>query len=548
MNILMIHGVNFNEDANPSLYSFWTTAITNGLRSANYGGPVNTSGALYNDIFDQHSDNILLYGDAAAELLASAAWNVVTVPAQPGPAPQAAAAPSQPGGDFLDEMRWTAGMVAQWVVEDALRADCRDRLVQVIQQFQPEVICAHSLGTLLSYDLFVNDPRGKTIFPNGTLITFGTVIGNPFVKDKMWGGQVGMINVKQWYNLYNPNDPVFVAPVDVAAVNFQQFTTVFGGTQFDLSAHEATQGSGHPGYLDNPTTNAYLWPALAGGNMAKLIARNLQIAKRMPKSVSAASCSRLALQKRKGKHTYRYHPPRPDHPLLKSAPKALKLALAALPPAMDMRNLCLPIRDQGQEGACSGFSTAAFRETSHALATGSLLSGYLAPAYLYALTRMYDGTFPQDSGASIADEFYVLQNLGVCAETLLPYAADPTEQPTAAEVVSALPFRLPQPVQVDRDAVSLKSVLASKQTITIGFTVYASFESTGANGVVPMPNTATEQILGGHGVLVCGYDDTNNWWVVRNQWGQTWGANGYCYMPYGYEQFWTEAWTGAPTA
>src|SRR5208283_5114841 len=541
MNILMIHGVNTNEDAIPNPYSFWTTAITNGLTSANYKGAVKTNGAIYNDIFDNHKDNILIYGAAAVELLASAAWNAVTGPAQPGITPQFAAAPNQPGPDFMSEMRWTAGMVAQWVVEDGLRSDCRDRLVQAIQQFNPDVICAHSLGTLLSYDLFVNDPRGKTIFTNGTLITFGTQIGNTFVKDRMWGRQVEMINVKQWYNLYNPNDPVFVAPVDVAAANFQQFTTVFGNGLFDLSAHDFTQGSGHPGYLDNPTTNANIWPALAGGNMAKLIARNIQIVKRMPKSPSNSILSGFSRLKQKGKHTYRYHPPRADHPLIKSAPKALKLTLAAVPPAMDLRNLCLPIRDQGQEGACSGFSTAAFRETSHALATGRPLTGYLSPAYLYAFTRMYDGTFPTDSGASIADEFYVLQNLGVCAETLLQYAADATEQPTAADVVAALPFRLGQPVQVERDPASLKSVLASKQTITIGFTVYESFENTGTDGKVPMPNTGSEKILGGHGVLVCGYDDANGWWIVRNQWGQSWGANGYCFMPYGYEQFWTEA-------
>ena len=78
--------------------------------------------------------------------------------------------------------------------------------------------------------------------------------------------------------------------------------------------------------------------------------------------------------------------------------------------------------------------------------------------------------------------------------------------------------------------------------------VYESFENPDANGVVPIPNTATESLLGGHGVLVCGYDDTTSRWTIRNQWGQSWGAAGYCYMPYGYETVWTEAWTSVPTA
>jgi hypothetical protein len=162
---------------------------------------------------------------------------------------------------------------------------------------------------------------------------------------------------------------------------------------------------------------------------------------------------------------------------------------------------------------------------------------------------MDDGTFPADSGASIADEFSALQNFGVCPEAFLPYEGDPAEAPTPAADVAALPFRLSQPIQVDRtDPVSLKSVLASKQTITIGFTVYESFESPNAAGVVPLPNTSSEALLGGHGVLICGYDDANAWWIVRNQWGEDWGAGGYCFMPYGYEALWMEAWTGAAAA
>ncbi len=255
------------------------------------------------------------------------------------------------------------------------------------------------------------------------------------------------------------------------------------------------------------------------------------------------------LRERKSARTYRYHPPRADHPLLRTAPIALKVVdPTILPPIMDLRSLCLPIRDQGQEGACSGFSTAAFREACHALASGSLLPDFLSPAYLYARTRMEDGTFPSDSGASIAEEFSALQNFGACPEAFLPYTGKPDESPTPASDVAALPFRVIQPARVALDPVALKSVLAVKQTITIGFRVYESFEKPDAKGFVKLPDTASETFLGGHGVLLCGYDDTNSCWIIRNQWGANWAAGGYCFMPYGYETFWTEAWTAVPQA
>jgi C1A family cysteine protease len=113
---------------------------------------------------------------------------------------------------------------------------------------------------------------------------------------------------------------------------------------------------------------------------------------------------------------------------------------------------------------------------------------------------------------------------------------------------AAQPFRIVQAVQVNWQAPQIvKSVLASRQTVAIGFSVYQSFENPDKHGVVPKPNKATEKLLRGHGVLVCGYDDANSYWIIRNQWGEDWGDRGYCYMPYGYESFWMEAWTAVAT-
>jgi C1A family cysteine protease len=216
--------------------------------------------------------------------------------------------------------------------------------------------------------------------------------------------------------------------------------------------------------------------------------------------------------------------------------------------AESRKHLCTPIRDQGNEESCSGFATAAFRETSYVAKTGVLLPYYLSPAYLYGWTRIDDGTFPKDSGASLASEFAVLQQRGVCPESYLPYNTDPAEGPNPVADTAAQPFRIAQAVQVNWQVPQIvKSVLATRQTVAIGFSVYQSFENPDKQGVVPMPKKGTEKLLGGHGFLVCGYDDANSYWIIRNQWGEDWGDHGYCYMPYGYESLWIEAWTAAPT-
>lgn len=81
----------------------------------------------------------------------------------------------------------------------------------------------------------------------------------------------------------------------------------------------------------------------------------------------------------------------------------------------------------------------------------------------------------------------------------------------------------------------MKSVLATSLPIVFGFTVYESFESqaVAASGVVPMP-APSEKVVGGHAVVLVGYDDVEDRFRVRNSWGTGWGQNGYFEMPYLY--------------
>lgn len=250
-------------------------------------------------------------------------------------------------------------------------------------------------------------------------------------------------------------------------------------------------------------------------------------------------------------HKYHYRPPPANHPLLKLPVLLATTASGPLPPSVDLRSTCLPPRNQGQEGCCSGFATAALRESMHCIATGSFLTEYLSPAYLYARTRMLEGTFPNDSGATLADEMHTLQNYGVCPESQLPYNQDASEAPTPISDVAAAPYRLassPQrigfPNLITPEAV--KYWLATNKTpIAFGMPVYGSFEETGPDGIVSIP-AATEKLLGGHAMLCVGYDDATQRVTVRNSWGETWGLGGHCFIPYLMISSWFEAWTASP--
>ena len=64
--------------------------------------------------------------------------------------------------------------------------------------------------------------------------------------------------------------------------------------------------------------------------------------------------------------------------------------------------------------------------------------------------------------------------------------------------------------------------------------LYESFVHLDENYKVPDPNPDYEKMLGGHCMVLTGYDDDKQVFCAANSWGTGWGIDGFHYMSYKY--------------
>lgn len=190
--------------------------------------------------------------------------------------------------------------------------------------------------------------------------------------------------------------------------------------------------------------------------------------------------------------------------------------------------------DQGAIGSCTANSAGSMYSWVVNNNSGQLFIP--SRLFLYYNTRMIEGTTDYDSGATLRDTMRSLRNYGVCPETSWPYLYDKlTIQPAQncydeGSIRQALSY-----AAVPISLAPMKNVLQNRPFI-LGILVYASFfnPTVSRTGYVPVPDTRKEKLLGGHAILILGYDDRKKCFFCRNSWGTSWGLKGDFYLPYAY--------------
>lgn len=229
---------------------------------------------------------------------------------------------------------------------------------------------------------------------------------------------------------------------------------------------------------------------------------------------------------------------KPDPPSLKDWPAAPILRAAkmvALPEWVKLDRLIADILNQGGLGSCSSNAIV------QGLRAAMIRLGFASPAlasrlFLYYFMRAMIGTTQEDSGSHIRNGFDVIRKLGFCPESEWPYSDDDTTfkilpsagaTRTAFDQLGGLGYFRIDSKGADRVA-DVRAALAADYTVVFGTLVSDKFAEFKRDSAPLGPPEPSETILGGHALLVGGYDLATDDFDIVNSWGPEYGIDGWC--------------------
>eukprot|EP01100_Stratorugosa_tubuloviscum_P012556 TRINITY_DN59_c0_g1_i1.p1 TRINITY_DN59_c0_g1~~TRINITY_DN59_c0_g1_i1.p1 ORF type:complete len:344 (-),score=184.15 TRINITY_DN59_c0_g1_i1:123-1154(-) len=205
--------------------------------------------------------------------------------------------------------------------------------------------------------------------------------------------------------------------------------------------------------------------------------------------------------------------------------------VTALPTTVDWRQkgAVTAVKDQGQCGSCWSFSTTGSIEGQLGVANPSSMVG-LSEQELVDCSK--NGNLGCNGG-NVNNAFKWIETNKIESESAYPYVSGKTK--TAGTCDKDKAGRTPVAtitsyVSVARSESSLQQASATIGPISVAIDASHRSFQTYTGGVYYEPACSSTNL--DHAVLVVGYGTMSgqDYWLVKNSWGTSWGVQGYIYM------------------
>jgi C1A family cysteine protease len=222
---------------------------------------------------------------------------------------------------------------------------------------------------------------------------------------------------------------------------------------------------------------------------------------------------------------------------------------------VDLRQFCLPPRDQGRLRACVGFATTALVEFL-LKKRGDATVERLSPFFVWSVARKFEFSSDKNSGVRTRNGMRILHDVGCALERTDPYepvafvprpdAQDlhkvvalldegAARQPTLEAVATAAAHRIDGYYAL-KTLAEIKECLEHGFGVIVSFPVYASAAQLAIrDGVVPQWRPG-EKSIESHTMFAVGYrDDDDGYLICKGSQGVNGGKDGgYFDLPYTY--------------
>jgi hypothetical protein len=192
----------------------------------------------------------------------------------------------------------------------------------------------------------------------------------------------------------------------------------------------------------------------------------------------------------------------------------------------EYRKAKVPILDQGQEGACTGFGLATvvhyLLRTRHVVPDAHSISPYM----LYDMARRYDEWAGENyEGSSCRGAMKGWHKHGVCEFKL--WTASGREPLSEAQANNAASRPLGAYFRVNhRDLVAMHAAIAEVGVLYVSSNVHSGWDHVGRSGRIKQ----VDDNIGGHAFALVAYDEEGFW--LQNSWGRSWGHSGFGHVSY----------------
>lgn len=213
------------------------------------------------------------------------------------------------------------------------------------------------------------------------------------------------------------------------------------------------------------------------------------------------------------------------------------------PREVDLRKFFNPVRDQEHLGACTSFAIASMYE-ARMRQEGVESENVMSPGFLYYHSNILTGR--PGGGSNFFEQLEVLGKHGICHETLYAYNSDNNSgAPSEEAVADAANHHVLEARQIElQDTLDktqslrfnhemLTSALAEGFPVGISLKVFDNFGKEGPFVIHPDDSPEAKED-GWHAMVIVGYSEERNIYIVRNSWGAKFGEEGYCYVPMAY--------------